>query len=426
MGIRGWLRSLLLVAATAACFSAWGEGWPAASAPGEVGFNGARLQALQARLEQYARDGKISGGVVMIARHGKVVMHHAFGERDREAHSQMTTDSVFRIASQTKAIISTGIMMLQEQGKLVIGDPVANYLPEFAQTTVAVKRDDGSYDVVKANRQITVHDLLTHSSGISYGSGIAADRWEAAGIQGWYFADRNEPIRETVRKMAALPFDAQPGEKWIYGYNIDILGAIIEVASGQPLDRFLRENILDPLGMNSTQFYLPREQRDRLAVVYSARDGKLERTADKGGMVSQGSYVDGPRKSFSGGAGLLSTAGDYARFLQMMLNGGELDGKRLLSANSVHLMTVDHMKGEATFIQPGVGFGLGFSVVTDLGARGIPGSLGEFAWGGAYHSTYWVDPVEDMLVVYLTQTLPAGDVDDFARLRAMLYGALTD
>ena len=226
--------------------------------------------------------------------------------------------------------------------------------------------------------------------------------------------------------MAALPFDAQPGEKWIYGYGIDILGAVLEKASGRPLDELVRSRILQPLRMRDTHFYLPPDQRDRLATVYSLRDpaGRIERAPATGTMESQGQYADGPRRSFSGGAGLLSTASDYARFLQMLLDGGELDGVRVLSPASVRLMTTDHVG--ARYTSPGQGFSYGFSVVTDAGARGEPGSTGEFGWGGAYHSTYWVDPREDLVVVYLTQVLPAAGLDDMGKVRAIVYGAITD
>jgi CubicO group peptidase (beta-lactamase class C family) len=217
---------------------------------------------------------------------------------------------------------------------------------------------------------------------------------------------------------------AQPGTRWVYGYNTDILGAVIEKVSGQPLDVFMRERILDPLGMNDTHFYLPTSDRDRLATVYSATGGGIERAPNLSQMVGQGAYVDGPRKSFSGGAGFLSTAPDYARFLQMMLNEGELDGVRILAPKTVELMTTDHLRGIP--FRAGQGFGLGFSIVTDLGARGIPGSVGEYGWGGAYHSTYWVDPVEELVVVYLTNLIPAGRIDDHGKLRALIYQALMD
>jgi CubicO group peptidase (beta-lactamase class C family) len=297
-------------------------------------------------------------------------------------------------------------------------------LPAFKETTVAVPKEDGKYEGVKAKRPITIRDLLTHTTGIGYGGGVASDLWEEADIQGWYFADRDEPIQETVARMGSLPFEAQPGEKFVYGYNTDILGALIEVVSGEPLDTYLKTRILEPLNMSDTHFYLPKNKSNRLAVVYSSTDNGLQRAPDSGGMVGQGAYVNGPRKSFSGGAGYLSTAKDYASFLQMMLNGGEFDGKRIISSKTVQLMTVNHL-GEVSFPWAnGTGFGLGFSIVEDLGLRGRIGSKGEYGWGGAYHSTYWVDPEEDLVVVYFTQLIPARGLDDHGKLRALIYQAL--
>ncbi len=336
----------------------------------------------------------------------------------------MADDAIFRIASQTKAIVSTGVMLLQEEGKLLISDPVGRYLPQFARTQVAVARDGAGYDVVDARGPITIRQLLTHTSGVSYGSGPASDRWESAGIQGWYFADREEPVGDTIARLAALPFDAHPGEQWIYGYNTDILGALIEAVSDQPLDEFIQTRILEPLGMEDTHFYLPLDKRDRLATVYSATNDGLDRAPNPGHMVGQGAYVDGPRTSFSGGAGLLSTATDYARFLQMTLNGGELEGTRLLGRKTVELMTTNHLTDQP--FRAGQGFGLGFSIVEDVGARGLPGSKGEYGWGGAYHSTYWVDPTEELVVVYLTQLIPAGGLDDQGKIRALIYQAIED
>jgi CubicO group peptidase (beta-lactamase class C family) len=422
---RTWFSLVLVfVSAIAAADTPTADPLPRAT-PEEVGLSSERLQNLNATLKKYIDEEKVAGSVALVARRGKVVFFEAFGQRDRESKSAMQTNSLFRIASQTKAIVSTGAMMLVEQGKLLLNDPVSKYIPEFAQTTVAVPKEGGGYDVVKAKRPITVRDLLTHTSGVGYGMGVAADEWQKAGIQGWYFADRKEPIAATVARMAALPFDSQPGEKWVYGYNTDILGVVIERASGTTLDNFLRTNILTPLGMMDTYFYVPKEKRDRLATVYSATASKgLERAPSPGGMVGQGAYVEGPRTSFSGGAGFISTAADYSRFLQMMLNGGELNGRRLLSRKTVELMTVDNLR-EATY-QPGSGFGLGFSVVEDLGQRGEPGSVGEFGWGGAYHSTYWVDPKEQLVVVYLTQLNPAMGVDDFGKLRALIYQSIVD
>jgi len=364
--------------------------------------------------------------VTLVARKGQIAYFEAMGHNDIDEDIPMAGHTIFRIASQTKAIVSVGIMILQEEGKLLINDPLSKYIPEYANTTVAVPTDDGDYTVVNANRPITIRDLLTHTAGIGYGGGPAADLWEEAGIQGWYFAHLDEPVLETVKRMASLPMDAHPGDQFVYGYNTDILGALIEVVSGDPLDVFLQRRILDPLGMSDTHFYLPEEKADRLAVVYSSSPQGLLEAPEPGGMVGQGAYITGPRKSFSGGAGYLSTAMDYAKFLQMMLNQGVYNNHRILSPKSVQLMTVDHL-GDIDFPwSEGVGFGLGYSVVEDLGARGKLGSDGEYGWGGAYHSSYWVDPEEELIVIYFTQLIPAIGVDDHDKLRALVYQSIIE
>lgn len=394
--------------------------------PEEVGMSSARLKNLTSTFQKYVDDGQLPGSVVLVARKGKISYLRSFGKADMESNKAMKDDAIFRIASQTKALVSVGIMILQEQGKLLINDPVGKYIPEFMETTVAEATEGGKYKIVKANRPITLRDLLTHSAGIGYGQGLGSEHWEKADIQGWYFAHRNEPVLETIKRMAALPNEAQPGERFVYGYNTDILGALIEVVSGQPLDQFLKQHILDPLGMNDTHFYLPRTKSDRLTAVYSSTENGLERAPNPGGMVGQGAYIEGPRKSFSGGAGLLSTAHDYAKFLQMMLNKGEYNGHRMLSPKTVELMTVNHLPDGYFPWVGGTGFGLGFSVVQDIGRRGSPGSNGEYGWGGAYHSTYWVDPEEELVVVYFTQVIPAIGVDDHDKLRALVYQAIID
>ena len=396
----------------------------APTVPESVAVSSNRLDRLTSALQQYVDDGQLAGAVALVARHGRIVYHQAVGMRDIKSRDAMPKDAIFRIASQTKALVSVAIMVLQEQGKLLISDPLHKYLPEFEKSSVAVKQDEGGYEVEPSRRPVTLRDLLTHTAGIGYGYGPAKDLWAKADIQGWYFAHREERVGATIAKMASLPFDAHPGESFVYGYNTDILGAVVERASGQSLDAFLREAILGPLGMNDTHFYLPPDKADRLATVYSATKSGIERAPEPGLGTGQGHYVDGPRVSFSGGAGLLSTAENYARFLQMMLNGGTLNGRRVLSRKSVELMTVDHLNG-IEFL-PGQGFGLGFSVVTDLGARGQPGTVGEFGWGGAYHSTYWVDPGEGLVVAYLTQLIPANGLDDHSKFRALIYQALMD
>ncbi|MGB2242880.1 MAG: serine hydrolase domain-containing protein [Flavobacteriaceae bacterium] len=391
-----------------------------------VGMSSERLNTLSHTFHQYVKQGQLPGTVTLIARKGQVVYHEAIGMQDIENEIAMGTDAMFRIASQTKAIVSTAVMMLQERGQLLISDPISKYIPEFKNSTVAVKNEDDSYDVVPANREITIRDLLTHTAGIGYGYGVAADKWEEADLQGWYFAHRDEAVLETIKRIAVLPHDAQPGTQFVYGYNTDILGALVNVVSGQSLAEFLSEHILDPLGMNDTYFYLPKNKAKRLATVYNMVDQKLERAPKEGTMQSQGNYVKGPRKNYSGGAGLVSTAMDYAKFLQMMLNGGTYNNHRILSRKSVELMTVDHLGGIDYSWQNGMGFGLGYSISKDLGLRGELGSVGEFGWGGAYHSSYWVDPKEELVVVYFTQVIPIQNVDDHQKLRALVYQAIID
>ena len=394
--------------------------------PEEQGFSTQRLARIDQVFNSYVTENKMAGSVILVARKGKIAYYKAFGFRDKESNSRMELGSIFRIASQTKAIVSVGIMMLQEEGKLLIQDPLSRFIPEFKETKVAVAKPTGGYEIVKAKREITIKDLLTHTAGVGYGQGIAAEEWKKAGLQDFYFAHLDEPVAETIKRMAALPMDAHPGERYVYGYATDILGVVIERASGMPLDKFLKERIFDPLGMTDTYFFLPREKASRLATVYMPEEGQPLRRAPVNGTVdSQGQYVTGPRKNFSGGAGLVSTAKDYYHFLEMMANGGEFYGKRILSSRTAHLMTVDHLD-KGIEHRPGLGFGLGFEVVLDQGKRGTYGSVGQFEWGGAYGSTYWVDPAEEMIVLYFTQVRPGSIVNDQLQLRALIYQALAD
>ena len=311
-----------------------------------------------------------------------------------------------------------------EEGKLLLGDPVSKYIPAFKQTSVAIPSVDGArgrIGIVPARREITIRDLLTHTAGISYGTGPAEAQYKAAGIQGWYFADKNEPIGAVIERLAALPFDAQPGEQWVYGFSTDILGAIVEKASGMSLDQFFRTRIFEPLKMVDSSFYLPSEKRDRLVIVYAATPGGGIARAPEGG-TGQGDYVTGPRACFSGGAGLLSTPTDYARLLQMLLNGGELDGVRLLSPTSVDLMTSNHVG--ARYSGGDVGFGLGFEVVEHVGRSGHPGRVGAYSWGSAYYSRYFVDPQEKMVAIFMSQLLPNGGLDLQEKFRNLVYQAV--
>jgi CubicO group peptidase (beta-lactamase class C family) len=382
-------------------------------------------------MQQYVDQERVAGLVTYVTRAGEIVHFEAHGKADIEAGTPMATDSIFRIASQTKALTSVAVMMLVEEGKIGLSDPVSKFMPAFEKTTVAVEPPPGAVEgspvsAVATKRAITIRDLLTHTAGIGYGYGTAAAQWKAAGIQHWYFAGRTEPVAAVVERMAALPMDAQPGEKYVYGYNTDILGVVVEKVSGMTLADFFEKRITGPLGMVDTAFYLPPAQKARLTAVYAAKeDGRIERAPD--GMPGQGQYVEGPRLAFSGGAGLLSTARDYGRFLQMLLNDGELEGVRLLSPKTVELMTVNHVGtlfAEAGPSNAGMGFGLGFDVVEDLGRNGRYGSKGAFGWGGAYHTNYWVDPEEELVAVLMVQLLPAGNSDLQRKFRALVYQSI--
>jgi len=415
-----FLFALLLVAPVLGA-----EALTPATTPESVGLSGERLQRLRTVMQEYADRGRVAGVVTYVARNGRVAHLEAAGMADIEAGREMRTDTVFRIASQTKALTSVAAMMLVEEGRIGLADPIARFLPAFEKTTVAVPGDDSSVKVVPAARAITIHDLLTHTAGISYGEGPARDRWKAAGIQGWYFADRDEPVSAVVERMASLPMDAQPGERFVYGYNSDILGVVVEKVSGMTLAEFFEKRITGPLGLEDTMFYLPPAQKDRLAAVYAAKDGGIVRATDP--RLGQGHYVEGPRVGFSGGAGLLSTARDYGRFLQALLDGGEIDGVRLLSPKTIELMTVNHVGprlAEAWDDRHGMGFGLGFDMVVDLGEYARHGSLGAWGWGGAYHTTYWVDPKEDLVALLMIQLLPAGDSDIQRTFRALVYQSI--
>ena len=390
------------------------------------GFSADRLARIDRVFQQMVDEKRLGGAVALVMRDGQVAYERAFGWRDREAASKMTPDAIFRIASQTKALTSVVILSLVEEGKLALNDPVGRYIPGFSQTTVAVTGASGT-SIVQAKRAITIRDLLTHTAGISYGTepSVAAayeakSLGPAAGF-GWYTADKDEPICTTIERLATLPFVAQPGEAWVYGYNTDVLGCVAERVSGTPLDEAIRARITGPLGMKDTQFFLRPAERGRLTAVYSSGpDGLSTRAPD--GPKGQGNYVDGPRRSFAGGAGLLSTARDYARFLEMIRHGGTLDGVRILSPRSVQLMTTNQVG--ALHSASGLGFGLGFEVTERYGASGMD-SVGAFGWGGAYGSTYRVDPKAKMTLVLMIQMLP-NTTGIAERFNTLVYQALLD
>lgn len=366
-----------------------------------------RIARIDQFLDRYVDENRVAGLVALVIQDGQTVYEKAVGWRDKEADDAMRVDTIFRIASQSKAITSTAIMMLVEEGHVRLADPVSRFIPQFARTTVAERTETG-INIVPAKRPIQIRDLLTHTSGISYGTEAhIASLYQEQGLgpaagAGWYFADKSEPICASIERLATLPFVSQPGEAYVYGYNTDVLGCVVERASGQSLDEFVRERITDPLGMADTHFYLPPAQRDRLASVYgSTPDGSYARADD--GPRGQGAYVDGPRMSFSGGAGLLSTARDYAQFLEMIRRGGLFNGQRLVGTRAIGLMTTNQI-GDIRQSN-GLGYGYGFETTDRYGANDLD-SVGAFGWGGAYGSIYRVDRDAKLVIVLMFQMIP--------------------
>lgn len=375
-------------------------------------------------LNEAVRREEVGGLVAYVLRDDQVVYERAVGWSNREQRIPMAPNALFRIASQTKALTSAAVLMLMEEGRLSLGTPASRFMPTFARTTVAERTDTG-VTIVPARRPITIKDLLTHTAGISYGvDATVAEKYRAKGLgpaagYGWYTADKSVPICTTMDTLGTLPFVAQPGQRFVYGYNTDVLGCIVERASGKPLDVFLRERLTQPLGMMDTHFFVPEAKRARLVTVYSSSAQGTTRAED--GAKGQGHYVDGPRMSFAGGAGLVSTAQDYARFLQMIAHRGSWRGTHYLAPHTVGLMT-SHQIG--ALYGPGLGFGLGFETVEAYGASNLA-SRGTFGWGGAYGSNYKVDPAEGLVIVVMMNQLP-NTSDVVARFQTMLYAALME
>jgi CubicO group peptidase (beta-lactamase class C family) len=429
--VRQGLREALVRAAAAlfVCVLAaplGAQGLPA-RAPTAAGLAPDRLARIDAAFRDAVADGKIAGAVVFVARGGRTVDFEAVGWLDADKRIPMPKDAIFRIASMSKAVTTVAALILVEEGRLTLEAPVSRYVPAFAKTTVLVPAPKDAPPgtpprIEPSKRPITIRDLMTHTAGISYGSGALEERYKAAGAWWWYLADKDETLESFVDRLATLPFEAQPGERFVYGFSTDVLGRVVEVVSGQRLDALLESRIFRPLRMPDTSFFLPREKRARLATVYGVSEsGKLERAPEKG-YAGQGDYVDGPRRCFSGGAGLLSTAADYGRFLQMLLNGGALDGVRLLSPKTVALATANNVG--ALYDDGRLGFGLGFEVTEHLGPAGRLDTPGAYGWGSAYYPRYFVDPQEEIVALFLTQLIPARDLDLHRRFRTLVYQSI--
>jgi CubicO group peptidase (beta-lactamase class C family) len=389
-------------------------------------------------MNQWVESGRLAGMVTVVMRRGQVAFAETAGKADLARNKPMRPDTIFRIYSMTKPLTSTAIMMLYEEGRFQLDDPISKFIPAFRNPRVYAGGSRGKIDSVPAEREITFRDLLTHTSGLTYGfmESNPVDALYRAKDGGVDFQTSETSLKDVVERLATFPLIAQPGKAWNYSVATDVLGYLVEVISGQPFEVYLKEKVLKPLGMVDTDFFVPQDKHERFAANYSAGPsdgkggGKLELLDDP----AKSRYLK-PRKVNSGGGGLVSTAADYLRFCRFMLNKGELDGVRLLGRKTVELMTLNHLKGdmadmgmprfsESTYY--GVGFGLGFSVTLDPAKAHILGTPGEFAWGGAASTAFWIDPAEDMAVVLLTQLMPSSTYPIRRELRVLTYQAIVD
>ncbi|MGE3511066.1 MAG: serine hydrolase domain-containing protein [Vicinamibacterales bacterium] len=396
-----------------AAWTATAQPLPVAT-PESVGVSSARLDRLHAGMRDFVTRKEAGGIVTLLARDGKLIDVQAYGFQDVEANKPMKTDTIFRIASMTKPVTSVAIMMLVEDGKIALTDPVSRYIPAFRETRVAVKGEANTVTFEPVKRQMTIRDLLTHRAGLSYGfadSSPVGEAYRRGNVSDGLTVTEGS-LADNMERLAKAPLLSQPGTEWHYSLGIDVLGRIVEVASGLPFDVFLRDRIFVPLKMHDTGFDVPEAKWSRLATVYSPDgQGGIRPMKDPeqfgNTFMSPWQYYKSPKTYFSGGAGLASTAGDYVRFAQMLLNGGELDGVRLLSPKTVEAMTVSHTEDlPGAEGGPGSGFGLGFRVVTDLGDSQMIGSPGMYGWSGIYGTNFWIDPQERLVAIMMVQKYP--------------------
>lgn len=388
-----------------------------------------RVKVIDNNMQAWVDKNWISGGVGLILRDGKPVYHKAFGYANKENKVTMRTDHIFRIASQTKAITSVAVMILFEEGHFLLDEPVSKFIPGFSKPKVLDKfnEKDSSYTTLPAKREITIRDLLTHTSGIGYaqiGSKEANAIYAKNGVVGG-IGVKGITLADNINRLATLPIFHQPGEKYTYGLNTDVLGYLVEVVSGMTLDQFFQKRIFEPLGMKDTYFYLPKEKQNRLVSLYTHTNGQLKE-AEAVTQINGTFYRDFPNMNlqmFSGGGGLSSTIMDYGIFLQMMLNGGEYNGKRILSRNTVRMMTQNQI-GD---LNNGVNkFGLGFGITTERGSARIPTNIGTFDWGGMFATTYWVDPKERLVGLFFQNAYPTEHGDVGERFKVLAYQAIND
>jgi CubicO group peptidase (beta-lactamase class C family) len=402
----------------------------APASPEAAGMSAERLKRIDTMINGWVARGRTNGAVALILRDGKIVYHKAFGFDDEEKMVPLRPDHIFRIASQTKAITSVAVLMLYEEGKLSLDDPLSRYIPEFAKPVVLdqFNQGDSSFTTVPAKSEITIRQLLTHTSGIGYaqiGSRESNAIYAKAKLTAGIGAEEGHLLATDIRKLGKLPLMHQPGEKWTYGLSTDVLGYLVEVVSAMNLDQFFRTKIFEPLGMKDTYFNVPAAKHSRVASLYQEAGGKIAKAKP---VVNQNGtfYIDYPKKGttyFSGGAGLSSTALDYGIFLQMLLNGGEYNGKRILSRNAVRMMTMNQI-GDINFGNNK--FGLGFGITTEKGSAVMPTQEGTFEWGGAFATAYWVDPKEKLVGIIYRQLWGTTHGEAATNYKVMVYSAIND
>ena len=401
-----------------------------------AGNTGISIDAL-ARLDQhllsrYIQPEKIAGCLTLISRHGETAHLSVMGSMDRERNKPMATDTIFRFYSMTKPITSVALMQLHEQGMFQLTDSVSRYIPQWRDLQVMTGGDWPNFETRPADRPMSMRDVLSHQSGLTYGfmegqlerAYNKADVYQAGSMEG-------RDLQSMIDRLAEMPLKFSPGENWNYGVSTDVCGYLVETISGQRFDEYLQEHVFNPLGMEDTGFDVPPEKIDRFAANYERGPDRKLRLLDDPGTSN---YAE-PQTFFSGGGGLVSTAHDYHRFCQMLLNGGELDGARLLGPKTIELMTMNHLpdsqdlsdRALGTFSETandGVGFGLGFAMIVDIPRTQNVGSLGEYYWGGAASTIFWIDPVEDMIVIFLTQFMPSGTFNFRGQIKQILYPGL--
>ena len=387
--------------------------------PEEVGLSSERLERITDALKADVKRGHLAGAIGAVARNGKIAYWESVGMADIEARRPMSDDTIFRIYSMTKPIVGVALMTLYEEGRFALRDPVKRHIPELGGLEVMA---DGVK--VPSDPEMTVQDLMRHTAGMTYGGGKTAvdEMYGELNVLG-----DNRTVDDFIRKLAKIPLKHQPGSAWEYSVSVDVQGRLIEVLTGKDLAAALRERVFEPLDMRDTGFTVPPDKKGRFVQMYSKTED--EKGIEPSPASRSTGYFDYESRWYSGGGGLVSTTRDYLRFCQMLLNGGELDGNRILSRKTIELMTRDHVKGirrASSVLSPGYGFGLDFAVHIDMAESGLNGSLGEYNWGGLAGTIFWIDPAEDMIGLYMIQMLPPRFSDGRTQFKRLAYQAIVD